>query len=76
MKGLQVESLLIGCENGASHEGEGWKLVTSGTQGMAPAPPPDLQLFDMQVSSLTRHYPIRMTEKSYVTLFISKEPLL
>lgn len=38
MKGVQVDSVLISCENGASHEDRGWKLVTSGTQRMAPAP--------------------------------------
>jgi len=52
MKEVQAKSVFIRLESGASHEGEGWKAVTSGAQ-MAPAPTADLQLFDMQMSSPT-----------------------
>lgn len=32
MKWVEIDSVLIRCGNGASHEDRGWELVTSGTQ--------------------------------------------
>jgi len=40
----QAESLCVRLEGGNCHDGEGWKLVTSGPGGKAPAPHADLQL--------------------------------
>ena len=38
------ESVLMGWGKGDSHDGKGWKLVTSGTRRKAAAPPADWQL--------------------------------
>ena len=40
----EAECMLVALENGDCCDGEGWKLVTSGTRRMAAAPSTDLQL--------------------------------
>lgn len=85
--GTQEESAPGKAESANSGEGEEWKLVTAGTQKVAPAPPEDLQLWNWftahkteellssEASEATDAKPCKATRMKQRVIVVGKSPL-